>query len=100
MVVILHRAELAEDALLDKVAVGVLGVAKSKGAETRPQRHHADQHAEVADPVDDESLVGRVRGALPLDVKTDQEVGANAHQFPKHEHHRHVSRDDNPQHAE
>ena len=58
-----------------------------------PERHQADDHAEVADAVDDERLVGRVRGALPLDVEADQEVRADADQLPEHEHHRDVAGD-------
>ena len=84
----------AEDALL------TANIAKRKRAQAGPQRHQPDDHAEVADAVDDERLVRRVRGALALDVEADQEVGANAHQFPEHEHHQDVAGDHQPQHAE
>ena len=40
------------------VAVGVRHVAEGERAERRPERHQADEHAEVADAVDDERLVG------------------------------------------
>ena len=33
-------------------------------------------------------------------IETDEEVRADAHQFPEHEHHGHVARDHQPQHAE
>ncbi len=75
-------------------------VAEGERAQAGPQGHQADDHAEVADAVDDERLVGRGRGALPLDVKADQEIGANADQLPEHEHHADVAGDHEPQHAE
>ena len=75
-------------------------VAEGERAQAAEQGHQADDHAEVADAVDDERLVGRVRGALALDVEADQEIGADAHQFPEHEHHRQVAGDHQPQHAE
>ena len=46
------------------------------------------------------ALLAALRRALPLDVETDQQVRADADQFPEHEHHRHVAGDHQPQHAE
>ena len=82
------------------IALGVASVAEGERPQAAPQRHQADDHAEVADAIDDERLVGRVRGAFPLDVKPDQEIGADADQFPEHEHHEDIAGDHQPQHAE
>ena len=83
------------------VAVGVASMSpKANVPRLAQQGHQADDHAEVADAVDDERLVGRVRGALALDVEADQEVRADADQFPEHEHHRDVAGDHQAQHAE
>ena len=37
------------------------------------------------------ALLAAVEALLPLVIEADQEVGANADQFPKHEHHRDVA---------
>ncbi len=77
------------------------GMSPNENVPRRGQnRHQADEHAEVAHAVDDERLVGRGAGAVPLDVKADQEIRANAHQLPEHEHHRQVAGDANAQHRE
>ncbi len=47
-----------------------------------------------------EGLIGGIRGTLSLDIKADQQIGANADQFPKDEDHCHVTGDNDPQHAE
>ena len=44
------------------------------------------------------ALLAAVEARLPLVVEADQELGADAHQFPEHEHHRHVAGDHQPQH--
>ncbi len=64
------------------------------------ESHHADDHPEVAHAIDDEGLVGRRRSTVPLEIKADQKVRADTDQLPKHKRHRHVARNDNPQHAE
>ena len=46
------------------------------------------------------ALLAGVRGALAFEIKADQEIRANAHQFPKHEHHRQIAGNHQPQHAE
>ena len=75
-------------------------IAEVERAHAGEDRHQADDHAEVADAVDDERLVRRVGGALPLDVEADQQVRTNAHQFPEGENHRQVAGDHQAQHAE
>ena len=100
-VILLRRPHQAEDAGLGDVLPLASGnVAEGKRAQRCPNRHQADDHAEIADAIDDERLVGGGRGALPLDVKPDQEIRANADQFPEDEHHHDVARDDDAQHAE
>ena len=68
--------------------------------ERPPQGHEADQHAEVADTIDDERLVGGCRRALPLVVEADQKPGADAHELPEDEHHRQIAGDHDPEHRE
>ncbi len=74
--------------------------AKGERAQAAPDRHQADKHAEIAHAVDDKGLVGRVGRATAFVPETDQQIGADAHQFPKHEHHGHVAGDHQSQHAE
>ena len=98
-VVVFGRVKLAEDAG-PRRAVGFLHVAKVERAERRPEGHQADEHAEVADTVHDECLVGGRAGAVPFDVEADQEVRANADQLPKHERHREVAGEADAEHRE
>ena len=58
---------------------------KIERAEIGPQNQQADDEARVADAVGDECLVGGVGSAVPFVVETDQQVRANAHQFPAYE---------------
>src|SRR5688572_12109766 len=92
-------SQLAKDAPFD-LAIVILDVAEGERPQARPQSHQADEHAKVADAVDDERLVGRVARALALEVKTDEEVRADAHQLPEHKDHREVAGDHDSQHAE
>ena len=86
---------------LDQVsAVGPGHVAERESAQTGPERHQADNHAEVANSVDDERLVCSIHGAWTLDVESDQEVRANPDKFPKHEYHGDVAGQHQSQHAE
>src|SRR5258708_64471 len=62
---VLGRADAAEDLF------------EIKGAQAGPQDQQAQDKAGVADAVGNESLVGGVGSALPLVVKTDQQVRAN-----------------------
>jgi hypothetical protein len=103
MIVVFRRAKLAENASLvgcDLLVLVVVDVAEGEGAERRPKGHQADDHAEVADAIDDERLVGRRRSALALDIEADQEVRTDAHQLPEDEHHEDVPREDEAEHAE
>src|SRR4051812_737694 len=90
--------QLAENAELLDIRLSVLYVAKRKRAEARPQGHEADQHAEVSDAVDDERFVRRRAGTVPLEIKADQKVRANPHEFPEHEHHRQIAGDADAEH--
>ena len=74
-------------------------IAEVERAAAGEDGHQADDHAEVADAVDDECLVGGVRGALSLDVEADQKVRTDPHQFPEGKNHRQVAGDHQAQHA-
>ena len=74
--IFLGRAEQAEESWLGRglaVWADRGRVGEVERAEGSPQGHQADQHAEVAHAIDDEGLVGRGRGAFPLEVEADQE---------------------------
>ena len=61
-------------------------VEETERTETGPDDHQTDNESEVAHAVDDERLVGRIRGRLAFDVETDEQVTANSDQFPEDEH--------------
>jgi len=62
------------------------------------QREHAEQEGEVADPVDDERLLAGVGWERLVVVEADQQVGAEAHALPAHEHDQVVAAEDQHQH--
>src|SRR5207237_2548883 len=51
-------------------------------AHVGPENQQDDDEAGVADAVGDECLDGRIGCASAFVVKADEQVGANAHQFP------------------
>ena len=60
-------------------------------AERGPERHHGDEHAEVAHAVDDERLlagvgVPAVQIVALVEPEADQQIRGQAHAFPAHEH--------------
>ena len=73
---------------------------EAQRAEVPGDGEHAQQEAGVADAVDDECLVGRVAGRVAMEVESDQQVRAQAHAFPAHEHHDVVVRQDQREHGE
>ena len=60
----------------------------------------AEDEAPVADAVGDERLLAGVRRALLLVPVADQQVRAEAHAFPAHEHHQEVVSQDEHEHEE
>ena len=67
----------------------------------RPPDHEDRQHeAEVADPVDDERLLGRRGRARPAEPEADQEVAAQAHRLPEHEQQQEIVRQHQHAHRE
>ncbi len=71
-----------------------------EGAQFGGGHGHADDQAGVPHPIDDEGLLARVRRALLLEPEADQEVGAEPHPFPAHEHEGQRSARDQDQHEE
>ena len=71
-----------------------------EGAQVRPEEAQAEEHPHVADPVDDERLVGRVGVLLVLVPEADQEVGADADELPEDEDHEDVGRRHQAEHRE
>ena len=64
------------------------------------QLQHAKREAEVADAVHHESFLARITGKLLEEIKTDQQVAAQAHTFPTHEHQQEVLGQHQDQHEE
>ncbi len=69
-------------------------------AEACHEKEDPEKKAEVADPVDDKRLLARVRGAVPLVPEADEEIGAQPHAFPAHEHEEYVVRRHEGEHHE
>ncbi len=79
------------------------------GTEDRPEVEAAedvadgeqtDDHAEVADPGDEEGLLARGGRRGAEEVERDQQVGAEAHQLPPGVHHEEVAGEHEEQHRE
>ena len=73
-------------------------VGKMERAKRPPQGHQADEHAKVADAIDDEGFVGGVGSAGALVVEADQKPRANADQLPENEDHCQIAGNQYPQH--
>ena len=71
---------------------------KVQSVERREQEKYSEQKAGVADAVDDEGLHSRIRVLEILIPVADEQVGANTHAFPAHEHHGQVIGADEGQH--
>ena len=69
-----------------------------KAAGGPEQAEDAKQQTEVADPVDDESLLGGVGSTVAVVPETHQQVGAHAHQLPEHINLEKIWADHKPQH--
>ena len=67
-------------------------------AKVQIDQKHANRQAKVAHAVGDKRLVGGIGGARALEVKANEQVGANAHQFPAHEYLKEVVRQDQVEH--
>ncbi len=91
-----HRiANVKLSAARQQVDLGVLHRAEVPG-----DGEHAQDESGVTDTVHDECLVGGGRGGVALEVEADQQVRAQAHALPAHEHHGVVVGQDQRQHGE
>ena len=61
-------------------------------AEVVEDQEHPDQHADIADAVDDKRLLGRVRRRLLLVEEADEQIGTEADTFPADEQQQQVVR--------
>jgi hypothetical protein len=71
-----------------------------EGAERDEQQQRPEDERVIADPVDDERLVGSVRSGLPDVVITDEQIRAEPDAFPPDEHHQDVRAEHEQQHEE
>ena len=74
-------------------------IRKAEGTEIPGNREHAEQESGIANAIHDECFIGRIRCRLAMEVKADQQVGAQAHTFPAHKHHGVVVPQDQRQHG-
>ena len=65
-----------------------------------PKHENAEHESKVADPIDDEGLLARFGGRSPAVIMSNQDIGADADQLPKDEHHDKVVRQDDAEHRE
>ena len=87
------------------VSTGIVAAAfctarKSSVPKVDEDQEDAEDEAPVADAVGNEGLLPRVRRALLLVPVADQQVRAEAHAFPAHEHHEEVVPQDEREHEE
>ena len=68
--------------------------------EGREDQEHGDEEARVADPVHDERLLARVRVVPVLVPEADEQVRAEPHALPAHEHEREAGPEDEYEHEE
>jgi hypothetical protein len=73
---------------------------KIDGPESHKDQEDGQQKPVIADPVDDESLLPRVRGGFFLVPEPDQEVRTQAHPFPAHKHQEKIVRGNQDEHEE
>ena len=73
---------------------------KGQRAKVDKDQKHGQGESEIANAVDDESLVGCVSGELLFEVETDQQIGAEPHSFPPHKHQQEVVGQHQHQHKE
>ena len=58
---------------------------EAQGADGVQQKEQAEDESRVADAVDDESLLPRVRGRFAQEVESDQQIAAKPYAFPADE---------------
>ena len=73
---------------------------EAQRAEGGEDAEHAEQEAVVADPVDDERLRAGGGGVLAVEVVADEQVRAEAHALPAHEHQDEVLGEHEDEHRE
>ena len=93
-----RRTNEAEQAWLFFTLHRVIG--EMQRPQGSPQRHQADQHAKVADTIDDEGLIGGGRGTVPLEIEADQKPGTDTDQLPEDEHHGQITGNHDAEHRE
>ena len=71
-----------------------------EGAGVKVKNQDAGQETEVANPGDNEGLLGGVRGRFLVEPEPDEEVGAESHHLPEDEGEEEVIGEDQPQHGE
>ena len=75
-------------------------IGKANGSEKRPGPEDSKDKAKVPDPVDEEGLVGGSSGRGPFMPEPNQQIGAEADQFPEDEHRDEVVGENDSQHRE
>src|SRR5207249_5040761 len=56
-----------------------------QGSERLEQQEHTQHESEVADAIDDERFLPRIRSRFPQEIKSDEQVTGEPHAFPPNE---------------
>ena len=65
-----------------------------------PNHQNANYESEITDARGDECFIGRIRSGIPIKPVANQDVRSKADQFPKHEKHDEIVRENDPEHGE
>src|ERR1700686_3721760 len=73
---------------------------KPDGAQSYSNQQNAQNEADITDSIYNERLFTRIGGRLFKEIKTDEQVAAEADAFPSDEHEEHVVGKDEGEHGE
>ena len=94
-----ERAELPHGVRLPCGGLGEDGL-EIQRTECAEEQEHPQHETEIADAVDDERLLARIRRGLLQEVEADQQVAAQAHAFPAYEEEHEIGGENENQHEE
>ena len=73
-------------------------VTENNRAGREPQKENTEHETEITDAVDDECLLPGICCRVLRVVMADEDVGTDAHQFPKDKHHHEIIRQHDAEH--
>jgi len=78
----------------------VKNLLESHGTKMDEDEHHSQNKARIADAIHDKSFFTGIARALLVEIKSDEQIGAEPDPFPAHEHHHVVVGQNERQHGE